>query len=285
MEVVIITGMSGAGKSTAMDCLEDQGYYCVDNMPPALISNFIGLAMAQKGQLDKAAFVVDIRGGEFFDELNNAIDDLRDKGLPYKIIYLEASDTALVRRFNETRRIHPMTHASPDQDDFRQERMKLSMIRARSDYIIDTSNMKTSRLKKEIMDVFGGESKEEIFVINIISFGFKNGIPINADMVFDMRFISNPYYIPSLKRSTGNSRKVREYVMKYPESKMFLKNLDKMINGMIPGFMREGKYHVNIAFGCTGGQHRSVTMANEFENLMSTQGKQVTIEHRDIKKK
>ncbi len=285
MEIVIITGMSGAGKSTAMDCLEDRGYYCVDNMPPALISSFIGLARMQNGKIKKAAFVVDIRGGEFFDELNSALEDLRTDDISAKIIYLEATDEALVRRFNETRRIHPMTHESPDQEDFQRERERLSSIREKADFIIDTSNMKTAKLKNEIADIFDGENKEEVFVMNISSFGFKNGVPLNADMIFDVRFIPNPYYVPSLKRSTGNSRKVKEYVMKHHEAEVFLKNVDKLVNNTIPGFMREGKYHLNLAFGCTGGQHRSVALANEFSALMQRQGKQVTLEHRDVKKR
>jgi len=284
MESVIVTGLSGAGKSQVMECLEDQGYYCIDNMPPALIKNFVDLSMAEKNNIEKAAFVVDIRGGEFFDDLQEALHDLDENGMEYKVIFLEASDEVLVRRYKETRRVHPLTKKTVTVQDIEKERDILSSVRNNADFVIDTSNMKTAKLKQELLNIFSSGELEETFVVNIMSFGFKNGIPITADMVFDMRFIPNPYYIPSLKRSTGNSKKVRKYVMRHLESRTFIKNLDRLINNIIPCYMREGKYNLNIAFGCTGGQHRSVAMANEFADLFSLQGKQVTLEHRDIRK-
>jgi len=284
MESVIVTGLSGAGKSQVMECLEDQGYYCIDNMPPALIKNFVDLSMAEKNNIEKAAFVVDIRGGEFFDDLQEALHDLDENGMEYKVIFLEASDEVLVRRYKETRRVHPLTKKTVTVQDIEKERDILSSVRNNADFVIDTSNMKTAKLKQELLNIFSSGELEETFVVNIMSFGFKNGIPITADMVFDMRFIPNPYYIPSLKRSTGNSKKVRKYVMRHLESRTFIKNLDRLINNIIPCYMREGKYNLNIAFGCTGGQHRSVAMANEFADLFRLQGKQVTLEHRDIRK-
>jgi len=284
MESVIVTGLSGAGKSQVMECLEDQGYYCIDNMPPALIKNFVDLSMAEKNNIEKAAFVVDIRGGEFFDDLQEALHDLDENGMEYKVIFLEASDEVLVRRYKETRRVHPLTRKTVTVQDIEKERDILSSVRNNADFVIDTSNMKTAKLKQELLNIFSSGELEETFVVNIMSFGFKNGIPITADMVFDMRFIPNPYYIPSLKRSTGNSKKVRKYVMRHLESRTFIKNLDRLINNIIPCYMREGKYNLNIAFGCTGGQHRSVAMANEFADLFRLQGKQVTLEHRDIRK-
>ncbi|MEG0661950.1 MAG: RNase adapter RapZ [Anaerovoracaceae bacterium] len=284
MKIVIITGMSGAGKSQAIECLEDQGYYCIDNMPPALIKNFIHLAMTKDSGIDRAAFVVDIRGGEVFGGFMEAVAALNQDGLEYKVLFLEASDEALVRRFNETRRVHPMTKRAATIADIQKEREVLKGIRDRADFIIDTSNMKTAKLKRELIEVFSDQKKEEAFVINIMSFGFKNGIPLTADMVFDMRFIPNPYYVPSLKRATGNSKKVRNYVMKHQEAITFVKNLDRLINSIIPCYMREGKFHLNVAFGCTGGQHRSVSMANEFAERFELQGKHVTLEHRDVKK-
>jgi len=284
MEVVIITGLSGAGKSQAVNCLEDLGYYCIDNMPPALIKNFISLALTEKSDIEKAAFVVDIRGGEFFDELKGAIEDLQKSSLKYKVIFLGASDEVLIRRFNETRRVHPMTGRAITQATIERERKALEGIRYRADYVIDTSNMKASDLKKEIHDIFTSAGEQDTFVINIMSFGYKKGIPLTADMVFDMRFIPNPYYFRSMKKLTGKSKKVREFVLKHKEAQDFIKALKDMADMMIPLFEEQGKYHLNIAFGCTGGQHRSVVMANEFTRIFKEQGRTVTLEHRDAKK-
>lgn len=285
MEAVIITGMSGAGKSQAIECLEDQGYYCIDNMPPALIPNFISLSAGDNTGIDKAAFVVDIRGGEMFGNMKGALRSLEEFGVEYKVIFLEASDRVLVQRFNETRRVHPTTKKPATEEAIENERRSLKEIRDMADFIIDTSNMKTAKLKSELVDILNEEGAEETFVINVTSFGFKHGIPITADMVFDMRFIPNPYYVPSLKRSTGNSKKVRNFVMKQQVSQTFVKNLNRLINNIIPCYMKEGKFNLNIAFGCTGGQHRSVAMANEMADLFTLQGKQVTLSHRDIRKK
>lgn len=281
MEAVIITGLSGAGKSQAANCLEDLGFYCIDNMPPALIKNFITLAMNERSSIEKAAFVIDIRGGEFFDEINPCLQDLRTMGLKYKVLFLEASDEILIRRFNETRRQHPLAEGGETLTGINRERDVLKEIRGMSDFVIDTSNMKASKLREEIKEIFT-TGEDAGFVINIFSFGFKHGIPLEADMVFDMRFIPNPYYVPSLKKLTGNSKKIQEYVLKFPEAQSFIKHADTMIGEMIPCYMREGKYHLNLAFGCTGGQHRSVTMANVFAKKFKEQGLRITIEHRDL---
>lgn len=285
MEVIIITGMSGAGKSGAIECLEDQGYYTVDNMPPVLMREFVDLAMNGSPRIERAAFVVDLRGGEFFGSLKEGLQALKELNVEYKIIFLEASNETLVRRFNETRRVHPTTKKPATVETIDNEREALKETRELADFIIDTSNMKTSKLKSELLHVLNEKGTEETFVINIISFGYKHGIPLTADMVFDMRFIPNPYYVSSLKRSTGNSRKVRQYVMKHIVSQTFVKNFNRLVNNIIPCFMKEGKFHLNIAFGCTGGQHRSVAMANEIADLFRLQGKQVTLTHRDIKKR
>jgi len=284
MEVVIITGLSGAGKSQAVDCLEDLGYYCIDNMPPALIKNFIALSSAEKSNIQKAAFVVDIRGGEFFDELNGAMEDLKRSSLDYKIIFLGASDEALIRRFNETRRVHPLTGQAITTKTIDREREALRDIKNCSDYVIDTSNMKPADLKNHLHDIFVSSNGKDTFIINLMSFGFKRGIPMTADMVFDMRFIPNPYYFRSMKRLTGRSKRVREFVLKHEETQVFIDNLTKMVSDMIPCYQREGKYHLNIAFGCTGGQHRSVAIAGEFERIFREKGWRVTLEHRDTRK-
>ncbi|MGI6204940.1 MAG: RNase adapter RapZ [Anaerovoracaceae bacterium] len=286
MEIIFITGLSGAGKSQAVSCLEDIGYYCIDNMPPALIKNFIVLSTNQGSGVEKIAFVVDVRGGDFLNDLTESIDYLRENDIPYKIIFLEASNEVLVRRYNETRRVHPLTKKTANIEDIEKERRMLKDLRSRADYVIDTSNMKSSKLRSEIVSLINSEEQqEETFVVNIVSFGYKNGIPLAADMVFDMRFIPNPFYVPSMKRLTGNSKKVRNYVMKFQESKTFVKNINKLINDIVPCFMKQGKFNLNIAFGCTGGQHRSVAMANEIYELFKLQGKQVTLDHRDIKRR
>ena len=285
MQTVIITGLSGAGKSQAMEGLEDMGYYCIDNMPPALISDFINLAMTPESGIEKAAFVVDIRGGEIFGGLQDAKEVMEAYGIDAKVLFLEASDDALLRRFDATRRVHPVTHRAATQDAIEAEREKLKPLRDAADFVIDTSGMKTAQLKEEIREILEDKTREESFVINIMSFGFKYGIPVTADMVFDMRFIPNPFYVPTLKRLTGNNKKIKEYINKYYVTQSFIKNLDRLINGTIPGYMQEGKWHLNVAFGCTGGHHRSVAMANEFYERFKKQGKQVTLEHRDVKKK
>ncbi len=284
MEVVMITGMSGAGKTQAVRCLEDQGYYCIDNMPSALVMDFINLVVGQTGNLEKIAFVTDIRGEEIFGGLNNVIEMLRESDIAFRIIFLEASNQILVQRFNESRRIHPATKQTATLEAIAQERKILENIRCQADYVIDTSNMNTYKLKEELITVLNGENVEETFIINVMSFGFKHGIPLTADMVFDMRFIPNPYYVTSLKRFSGNNQRVRKYVMKHLVAKMFVKNLNKLINDIIPNYMKEGKFNLNIAFGCTGGRHRSVAMANEMSELFTKQGRQVTLTHRDIKK-
>lgn len=284
MQTVIITGLSGAGKSQAMEGLEDQGYYCIDNMPPALIADFINLAMTPESGIEKAAFVVDIRGGEIFGGFQEAMEVMEAYSIDVKVLFLEATNDTLLRRFDATRRVHPVTHRAATEEAIEAEREKLKFLRNAADFVIDTSGMKTAQLKEEIREILEDRTKEETFVINIMSFGFKYGIPVTADMVFDMRFIPNPFYVPTLKRLTGNNKKIRDYVGKYYVTQSFVKNLDRLINGTIPGYMQEGKWHLNVAFGCTGGHHRSVAMANEFYERFKRQGKQVTLEHRDIKK-
>ncbi len=284
MQTVIITGLSGAGKSQAMEGLEDQGYYCIDNMPPALIADFINLAMTPESGIEKAAFVVDIRGGEIFGGFQEAMEVMEAYSIDVKVLFLEATNDTLLRRFDATRRVHPVTHKAATEEAIEAEREKLKFLRSAADFVIDTSGMKTAQLKEEIREILEDRTKEETFVINIMSFGFKYGIPVTADMVFDMRFIPNPFYVPTLKRLTGNNKKIRDYVGKYYVTQSFVKNLDRLINGTIPGYMQEGKWHLNVAFGCTGGHHRSVAMANEFYERFKKQGKQVTLEHRDIKK-
>lgn len=282
MQIVIITGLSGAGKTQAIICLEDLNYYCIDNMPPALIKNFIELASREESGIEKAAFVIDVRGGEFFADMSSCLSGLNSAGITYKLVFLEASDEALIRRFSETRRAHPLAGSASTIVGIKREKKALNEIRDMADYIIDTSNMKSMRLREEIKQIFSTEKKAPDFTINLISFGFKNGVPLDADMVFDMRFIPNPFYVSDLKNLTGNNRKVRRYVMKFTESIDFVRRADEMINEMIPCYIREGKYHLNLAVGCTGGRHRSVAVANEFADIFSSQGRRTVVEHRDL---
>ena len=251
-------------------------------MPPSLIKSFIGLAARENSGIEKAAFVIDIRGGEFFADVKTCLDDLHGMGITFKLIFLEAAEEVLIRRFNETRREHPLSGGFSTSTGIRKEKEALDEIRNLSDFIIDTSNMKSMRLQEEIKQIFATEKEASDFTVNIESFGYKNGIPLDADMVLDMRFIPNPYYVAALKKLTGNNRKVRDYIMRFKESADFIEKVDGLINDMIPYYIREGKYHLNVAFGCTGGQHRSVAMANIFAERFSAAGRRITVLHRDL---
>lgn len=280
MDVIIVTGLSGAGKSQASKCLEDLGYYCVDNMPPALIQSFLELTVQN---IEKAAFVVDIRGGEFFDDLKTVIENLKRSKLEHRVLFLEASDEILIRRYKETRRSHPLSGSSGSiPEGIQRERKKLEEIRQVADYVVDTSNLKSAQLNQEIKNLILSERNEDMFNVTVESFGYKHGIPLDADMVFDVRFIPNPFYVSSLKNLTGNNKKVQEYAMKFPESRSFADSVKKMVDELIPCYIREGKYNLVLCFGCTGGQHRSVTMANEICSRLKADGRRVVLIHRDL---
>lgn len=282
MEVIIVTGLSGAGKSQAINCMEDLGYYCIDNMPPALIKNFVDLSVQDRMNIEKAAFVIDIRGGEFFDDLKVTLDELKHRGMNFKVMFLEASDEVLIRRFKETRRTHPLSCAGNTLEGITEERKRLMSIRELADFLIDTSNMKAAKLSEEIQKLLFSDESSPNFTISVQSFGYKHGIPLDADIVFDMRFIPNPYYLSSMRHLTGNSEKVRNYVMKFPEVQDFVQRVHELINLLIPLYIREGKSHLVLAFGCTGGQHRSVTMTNEFSKIFLAEGKRVVTVHRNL---
>ena len=281
MKAIIVTGLSGAGKTQAIDCLEDMGYYCIDNMPPALIKSFIDLTGNGKG-IDKAAFVIDVRGGKLFDDLKDSLDELRKDNIDYKILYLEASDRVLLRRYNETRRSHPLSEGGPVAAGLKAERKRLEVLRNRADFVIDTSNMKTAQLWDEIKHLITSGESRKTFIINIMSFGYKRGTPMAGDMVFDMRFIPNPYYVKSLRPLTGNNAKVSRYVLKHDVTQEFLQKAMDMIDMLIPFYIKEGKYSLNICIGCTGGHHRSVAVANELHRRLQESGKSTTLEHRDL---
>jgi len=282
LRFVIVTGLSGAGKSQAVKVLEDLGFFCVDNLPPALILKFAEICSQTRGGIEKVAVVTDIRGGKFFDQLQSSLEELETGGFNYEILFLEASDETLIKRYKTSRRMHPLAGDGRIIRGINAERMKLDEIKKKANYIIDTTNMSTSQLKQEIIHLFVEGGKTEKLIINIISFGFKYGIPLDGDLVFDVRFLPNPYYIETMKKLSGNDDEVREYVMKWPEAKEFMEKLVDMIEFLIPHYIKEGKSQLVVAIGCTGGRHRSVTMANMLYHRLKEKDHRVILEHRDI---
>lgn len=283
MKVVIITGMSGAGRSRAADWFEDQGYYCVDNMPPALIKNFLDMTAADSNRIEKVAFVTDLRGGAFFTDLAQVIDRLRkNSGIELTVLFLEASASELVRRYNEVRRNHPMTGGKASRTVINEEKDLLAEIREKSDFIIDTTHLKVAQLNVELEKYINGGNSKSKFCINFSSFGFKYGIPGEADIVIDVRFLPNPYYVPSLKKLTGRNKKIKDYVFRSELADEFITMEHELLLTIIPGYINEGKYHLNVAFGCTGGHHRSVAVAETMAEIFAREDYRVTIEHRDM---
>lgn len=272
MRFVVVTGMSGGGKSTALKMLEDAGFYCVDNLPVSLIEKFVELIMTPDSEITKVALGLDVRAGHAFAETTAVLQRQKEKGYEFEILFMDASDLALVKRYKETRRVHPLAAEGRVEDGIRQERSMLDGIRKQADYVIDTSNLLTRELKEELDRIFVKNEEYNSLMITLLSFGFKYGIPSDADLVFDVRFLPNPYYIDELKAKTGNDRAVRDYVMQYSEAEMFLDKLTDMLQFLIPNYIKEGKYQLVVAIGCTGGQHRSVTLANELYERMKNQG-------------
>lgn len=286
MRFVIVTGMSGAGKSTALKMLEDMGYFCVDNLPVPLISKLAELLVVPGSEMNKAALGVDIRSGESFTQLETVLKELDASGFQYEILYLESSDDVLIKRYKETRRFHPLSGSSGRVDDgILRERKKLEHLKKKADYLVDTSHMLTRELKKELSKIFVQNKEYKNLYITVLSFGFKYGIPSDADLVFDVRFLPNPYYIEELRPLSGNDKPVRDYVMANDKAGEFLSKLLDMTEFLIPNYIAEGKTQLVIGIGCTGGKHRSVTLANElFEALEKAENYGIRIEHRDIGK-
>lgn len=281
MKFVVVTGMSGAGKRTAMKMLEDAGFYCVDNLPAALISTFVELITLPKSEITKVALGLDVRSDKSFAEINQALDDMKKNGLEYEILFMDASDDILIKRYKESRRVHPI-EGSSTEESIQKERRILHGIRKRADYIIDTSSLLTRELKEELDRIFVKNEAYNSLMVQIMSFGFKHGIPLEADLVFDVRFLPNPFYIDELKMKTGNDQGVRDYVMSFPEAEVFLTKLSDMIQFLIPNYVKEGKYRLVICIGCTGGRHRSVTLANALYERLKDQGDYgLTLMHRD----
>ncbi len=284
MQFLIITGMSGAGKSLCVKYFEDIGYFCVDNMPPSLIPKFAEVCLQAKTGIERIALIMDIRGGAMFLDLVPALHHLEETGVEYRILFLDAGDSVLIKRFKETRRMHPLSPDGRVSDGIAEERRILQPVKEKADYIIDTSNLIPRQLKEEIHNVFLMGKTFKGLIVNLVSFGFKYGIPMDCDLVFDVRFIPNPYYIPEMKGKTGMDEEVASYVMSFPESKIFLDKLYDMISFLVPQYVKEGKSQLVVGIGCTGGKHRSVTITNHISALLKQKEISVVVEHRDIEK-
>ena len=283
MRFVIVTGMSGAGKSTALRTMEDLGYFCVDNLPVLLIEKFAEISRDQNFNYDRVAVGIDIRSGKKLDDLSLVLANLKNDNFTYEILFLDANDSELVKRFKETRREHPLTRGGRVEDGIAEERGRIAFLREIADYIVDTSGLLTRELKKEVNKLLSAEKEYSNMIVSVVSFGFKNGIPRDADLVFDVRFLPNPYYVPELKTCTGNDQAVRDFVMKTGEGDEFLDKLYSMLEFLIPRFVEnEGKHQLVLAIGCTGGRHRSVTLANLLYEKLQDLPYSVRVFHRDI---
>jgi len=282
MRFVIVTGLSGAGKTMTIRYFEDMGFFCVDNLPPRLIPKFAELCYQTEGKIERAAVVVDIRGGGFFDELYECLYSMKQAGYSYEILFLEASDNVLIKRYKESRRMHPLVKEGRIIQGIRLERQKLKWLKEKANYIIDTSSLKPKQLKETLIDLFIDNKNYEGLIISIISFGFKHGILLDADLIFDVRFLPNPFYIEELKEHTGKEKEVKDYIFMFPETQEFINKLMDMLEFLIPYYIKEGKTQLVIGIGCTGGMHRSVTIAEALYELLESKGHRVTIEHREI---
>ena len=278
-ELLILTGMSGAGRSTVAHALEDLGWYVVDNVPPALLPQLSEQALS--GGIEKMAAVADVRGGKFFDDLTTALEKLKNSSVKYRLLFLDSSDQALVQRFESTRRPHPLQGSDRIVDGIERERGKLDYLRSEADVVIDTSNLNVHQLEKRTSEIFGGSHTQAIR-INVLSFGYKYGIPVDADLVLDCRFIPNPHWIPELRPLTGLSEEVSAHVLGSDGVADFVKSYVDVIEKMIPGYLREGKKYVTVAVGCTGGKHRSVSIAREIARQLSSTDVSAHATHRDV---
>lgn len=284
MRFVIVTGMSGGGKSTALKMLEDTGYYCVDNLPVSLIEKFMELVFTPGSEITKVALGLDVRTDQSFAQATKTIKELKGRGQDLEILFMDASETALIKRYKETRRVHPLAIEGRVEDGVATEKIVLEEIRGMADYVIDTSNLLTRELKNELERIFVKDEEYNSLMITLLSFGFKNGIPADADLVFDVRFLPNPFYLDELKPKTGLDKEVQDYVMQFEESAVFLDKLEDMIKFLIPHYITEGKNRLVIAIGCTGGQHRSVTLAGElFQRLSGNGGYGLKLFNRDVR--
>lgn len=282
MKFVIVTGLSGAGKTQTMRCMEDFGYFCIDNLPPALIPKFVEICRQAEGKLEKVAIVIDIRGGEFFDDLFNGLKSLIEMGYEYEILFLDASDDVLVKRYKESRRNHPLAKSDRIINGITEEREILSDVYSKATHVIDTTNLSTRQLREELQKIYVTGEKFESLIITVMSFGFKYGVPNDADLIFDVRFLPNPYYVEELKSHSGNEESVKSYVLNWPEALEFVKKVDDLLEFLIPYYIKEGKTQLVIGIGCTGGRHRSVVISNAIYENLKKNNHTVHVDHRDI---
>lgn len=286
MRFVVVTGMSGGGKTTALKMLEDAGFYCVDNLPISLVEKFVELIAVPGSEIDKVALGLDVRTDMYVEDALKILHQVKDKGYPIEILFLDCDEGVLIKRYKETRRVHPLAQDGRVEDGVRREREILEDIRRDADYVIDTTNVLTRELKAELDRIFVRNEEYNSLMVTVMSFGFKYGIPVDADLVFDVRFLPNPYYIEELRPKTGNDPEVQGFVMDHPETEAFLEKLVDMVTFLIPNYVKEGKNRLVIAIGCTGGKHRSVTIANAlYQRLKDQGGYGIRREHRDIEKK
>lgn len=284
MDFLIITGMSGAGKSQTMKILEDMGYYCMDNLPPNLLPRIAELFKESKRGMKKIAVVIDTRGGEFFHSIFESLDELNTMGIGYKILFVDASDNVIIKRYKELRRVHPVKPEGRIIEGIDEERNLLQELKEKAYFIIDTSNLNLGMLKEEIYKLFleGGEKRK--LTISVTSFGFKNGVLSDADLIFDVRFLPNPFYIPELKAHSGREDEVKDYVFKWPQTNIFISKLIDMLEFLIPYYVKEGKTQLVVGIGCTGGFHRSVAMTNRLADILKDNGHRAIANHRDLKR-
>lgn len=283
MRFVIVTGLSGAGKSQVLRSLEDMGYYCVDNLPPTLIGKFSELCGSKDSSIKRVALGIDIRGGEFFKDIFNGLLKLKEMNIPYEILYVEANDEVLIRRFSETRRQHPLQGEGRVSEGIAKEREMLFSLKESANRVVDTSSLSIKQLQNILQEYFVSEEYRNTMLIHVLSFGYKYGIPLDVDIMWDVRFISNPFYIDAIRTHSGKDADVRDYVMSFEETHTFLTDLTQIISSIAPSYIREGKKRLSIGIGCTGGQHRSVVIAEQLAEHLRALGQHVTVEHRDLK--
>lgn len=284
MQYTIVTGMSGSGKTRVIRYLEDMGYFCIDNMPPVLIPKFSEMLSSVNGNFNNVALVIDIRVGNMINELIKQLEDLKKKGYDCTLLYLDANDETLVKRYKETRRQHPLEGSSGLLEAIQKERKMLSALFDDADYVIDTSDMSAAQLLTRLKEIYAPASSGQSLKINVMAFGFKYGMPLDADLVFDVRCFPNPFYIDDLKRRTGNDKEVQDYVMSFPTAVKFMEKLQDLMSFMIPLYIEEGKISLTIAVGCTGGKHRSVTMTNKLADYLKSKDYDVSVTYRDLGK-
>jgi len=278
---VVVTGLSGAGKSSALRNLEDLGFFCMDNIPPKLLPPLVEI-LAEDESIDRVAVVIDIRGGRFFDRTLDALAALEAEGIPCTILFLEASDDSLVRRYKETRRPHPLAQEGRTLQALKDERLRLEELRGRAQHVIDTSRLSPGELRERIFDIFGGGDTLSRMLVSLVSFGFKHGLPSDADLILDVRFLPNPHYVESLRPLTGLDAEVRDYVWKWPVSQNLFRRVLTFLTFLLPHYQSEGKAQLRVGIGCTGGRHRSVALSERLADILQRRGYAVAVEHRDI---